>query len=161
MTPRFPGDHGETVEKVLLISNIHREDTIAGKGINRLKPAGDFQTYGWPMVGAGAPYSARNIPMVGAKNLLHSCGFRTASLKMSIQDLRSGIRQSCVGNPMMDGFEDTGETFGLTTDKIVIGLLPGRRKEEADNALHQMRVTASGRTLPIWGWWSLAYFSDP
>lgn len=214
----------------MFISNGLGEDTIAGKVIDCLKPAGDLQIYGWPMVGAGEPYAARNISIVGAKNVLPSCGFGTMSLKLFIQDLRAGwisthwrqmrsaramrgqydlivavgdvvvivaarlartpflfigcakssyyrplhrytsmekgmlrkhcrltfprdeltskdldragIRQRYVGNPMMDGLEGTGETFGLAPEKIVIGLLPGSRTEAEDNALHLLRVAA-------------------
>lgn len=219
------------LKKILFISNGHGEDTIAGKVIDCLKPAGDFQIFGWPMVGAGATYSARNIPVVGEKHLLPSCGFGTTSLKLFLADLRAGlistywrqmrsawamrgqydlivavgdvvvivaarlarapflfigcakssyyqpvyrytsmekgmlrkhcrltfprdeltikeldragVRQRYVGNPMMDGLEGTGETFGLPAEKIVIGLLPGSRTEAEDNALHLLRVAAA------------------
>ena len=221
----------KALKKILFISNGYGEDTIAGKVIDRLQLAGGVEIYGWPMVGAGAPYTARKIPVVGAQNLLPSCGFGTMSLKLFIEDLRAGwisthwrqvqsarsmrghydltvavgdvvvivaarlarapflfigcakssyynllhgytpmekrmlrkhcrltfprdeltikeldragVRQRYVGNPMMDGLEGTGETFGLQPEKTVIGLLPGSRTEAEDNALHLLRVAAA------------------
>ena len=221
----------KALKKILFISNGYGEDTIAGKVIDRLKSAVGVEIHGWPMVGPGAPYAGRDLPIVGAQNLLPSCGFGTMSLKLFFQDLRAGwisthwrqvqsarslrgkydlivavgdvvvivaarlarapflfvgcakssyynllhgytpmekrmlrkhclltfprdeftiaeleragVRQRYVGNPMMDGLEGTGETFGLPLEKIVIGLLPGSRTEAEDNALHLLRVAAA------------------
>lgn len=44
-----------------------------------------------------------------------------------------GVPAGFAGNVMMDGFSITGENFGLTLDKKVVGVLPGSREEAYRN----------------------------
>jgi uncharacterized protein (TIGR03492 family) len=217
--------------RILFLSNGHGEDTIAGKLIDRLRRP-DLAVHGWPMVGTGEAYRERGIPIVGAANLLPSCGFATTSARLFWTDLRAGwlathwrqaraaralrgrydlavavgdlvamgaaclarlpflfvgcaksahyrgpftrytaletslLRRHCrlvfprdratarameragipsayVGNPMMDDLEGTGETFGLSSDVAVVGLLPGSRAGAADNAVALLAAAAA------------------
>lgn len=48
---------------------------------------------------------------------------------------KSGITSPFFGNPMMDGLQSTGETFGFTDNQQVIGILPGSRQEAYENLL--------------------------
>ena len=77
-----------------------------------------------------------------------NCRLTCPRAELTIKELaRAGVRPRYVGNPMMDGLEGTDETFGLPTEKIVIGLLPGSRTKAEDNALHLLRVaTATAET---------------
>lgn len=77
---------------ILFISNGNGEDSIAIKVIKQLqlqsKSPLDIQA--WPMVGRGDSYRENGIPIVGAPNLLPSCGFATLSAKWMIRDLHAG-----------------------------------------------------------------------
>ncbi|HHV62488.1 MAG TPA: hypothetical protein GXX51_07625 [Firmicutes bacterium] len=46
---------------------------------------------------------------------------------------RSGVRARFVGNVMMDSFSITGENFGLSLERKVVGIMPGSREEAYDN----------------------------
>lgn len=65
--------------------------------------------------------------------------------KKTFDDLSGyGIKCSFAGNPMMDCFEITGETFGINKSSYVIGILPGTR----DDALLNMEdIYAATREL--------------
>ena len=76
---------------ILIASNGHGEDVIAGRVLDRLvaqRPGLSIE--GWPMVGEGAAYAARGIPTVGARNLLPSAGFATLDPRLMIGDLKAG-----------------------------------------------------------------------
>lgn len=45
------------------------------------------------------------------------------------QFLKWGIKSAYAGNPMMDGLEPTGETFGISQGTKVVGALPGTRDD--------------------------------
>lgn len=76
---------------VLFLSNGHGEDSIAAKIIDRLRTAApDLEIHAWPMVGPGSAYQERGIPIVGAANLLPSCGFATMNARLFWTDLRAG-----------------------------------------------------------------------
>jgi uncharacterized protein (TIGR03492 family) len=47
--------------------------------------------------------------------------------------LEMGVPARYAGNVMMDGFAITGENFGLTLEKKVVGILPGSREEAYRN----------------------------
>jgi uncharacterized protein (TIGR03492 family) len=218
---------------VLFLSNGYGEDSIAGKVVDRLRVVSpDLEIHGWPMVGPGDAYRERAIPVVGASNLLPSCGFATMSWSLLWTDLKAGwlsthagqirearrlrgrydlavavgdvvvmvaawlartpfllvgcakssyysrfltgytrlekallrrhcllafprdrltvreldaagVRNSYVGNPMMDDLEGTGEDFGLPRDRTVVGLLPGSRHEAEGNARRLLDVAAA------------------
>ncbi len=58
----------------------------------------------------------------------------------------AGLPAVSAGNVMMDLMEYTGETFGLPPDAPVVTLLPGSRRDAADNAAllaHAARVIAA------------------
>ena len=46
---------------------------------------------------------------------------------------RARVPAEFAGNVMMDGFSTTGENFGLTLEKKVVGILPGSREEAYRN----------------------------
>ena len=105
---------------------------------------------------ARAPFLFIRCAKSSSYNLLHgytpmekrmlrrNCRLTFLRDELTIKELaRAGVRQRYVGNPMMDGLEGTGETFGLPPEKIVIGLLPGSRTEAENNALHLLRVAAA------------------
>jgi uncharacterized protein (TIGR03492 family) len=83
---------------VLFVSNGYGEDWIAGKIIDRLRVAApDIVLDAWPMVGPGDAYRERGIPVVGAANLLPSCGFATMSWRLLWADLRAGWLSTHLG----------------------------------------------------------------
>ena len=47
--------------------------------------------------------------------------------------LQMGVPARYAGNVMMDGFAITGENFGLTLERKVVGILPGSREEAYRN----------------------------
>lgn len=51
-----------------------------------------------------------------------------------------GVRAGFAGNVMMDGFSITGENFGLTLEKKVVGMLPGSRDEAYRNTVQVLDV---------------------
>ncbi|MCR4401216.1 MAG: lipid-A-disaccharide synthase-related protein [Firmicutes bacterium] len=51
-----------------------------------------------------------------------------------------GVRADYAGNVMMDGFSITGENFGLTLEKKVVGILPGSRQEAYRNMVEILGV---------------------
>lgn len=72
-------------------SNGHGEDTIACKVLDRMRETRpSLSIEGWPMVGEGTAYRSRDVPLVGALNLLPSSGFATISPKLMLDDLRAG-----------------------------------------------------------------------
>jgi uncharacterized protein (TIGR03492 family) len=72
-------------------SNGHGEDTIACKVLDRIcETRPSLSIEGWPMVGEGTAYKSRDVPLVGALNLLPSSGFATISPKLLLDDLRAG-----------------------------------------------------------------------
>ncbi|MEX0955358.1 MAG: lipid-A-disaccharide synthase-related protein [Rhizobiaceae bacterium] len=72
-------------------SNGHGEDTIACKVLDRIRETRpSLSIEGWPMVGEGSAYRSRDVPLVGALNLLPSSGFATISPKLMLDDLRAG-----------------------------------------------------------------------
>ncbi|MGE5588918.1 MAG: lipid-A-disaccharide synthase-related protein [Clostridia bacterium] len=52
----------------------------------------------------------------------------------------AGVRAGFAGNVMMDGFSITGENFGLTLEKKVVGILPGSRQEAYRNMVEVLDV---------------------
>jgi len=80
------------MKRLLAVSNGHGEDDIAIKILDALAPlAPDLQIEAWPMVGDGARYRARNIPVSGPANTLPGEGFGTLSLAAFLRDLRHGF----------------------------------------------------------------------
>lgn len=79
-------------KKILFISNGHGEDTIAVKVIKALMDVfeNNLSIDAWPMVGKGMAYQKQGIQIIGAQNLLPSCGFATLSLKLMLRDLLAG-----------------------------------------------------------------------
>jgi uncharacterized protein (TIGR03492 family) len=76
---------------IAFFSNGHGEDTIACKVLDRIREARpSLSIEAWPMVGEGAAYKAREVPLGGALNLLPSAGFATISAKLMLEDLRAG-----------------------------------------------------------------------
>lgn len=51
-----------------------------------------------------------------------------------------GVRAGFAGNVMMDGFSITGENFGLTLEKKVVGILPGSRQEAYRNMVEVLEI---------------------
>jgi uncharacterized protein (TIGR03492 family) len=80
-----------TAAPVLFLSNGHGEDDIAGKIIDRLRrDAPGLSIHGWPMMGHGAAYRDRGIPLTGRPAHLPSAGFGTLNLSLFWRDLRAG-----------------------------------------------------------------------
>ncbi|MDI7248230.1 MAG: lipid-A-disaccharide synthase-related protein [Bacillota bacterium] len=52
----------------------------------------------------------------------------------------AGVRAGFAGNIMMDGFSITGENFGLTLEKKVVGILPGSRDEAYRNMVEVLEI---------------------
>lgn len=77
--------------RLLFVSNGHGEDAIACQLLDRMR-ALDASTPidAWPMVGDGAAYAERGVPIVGPRNRLPSDGFATLSLALLWKDLRAG-----------------------------------------------------------------------
>lgn len=72
-------------------SNGHGEDTIACKVLDRIREADPaLSIEAWPMVGGGTVYRARDISLVGERNVLPSAGFATISPRLMLDDLRAG-----------------------------------------------------------------------
>lgn len=81
------------MKDLLVVSNGYGEDDIACKIVDALRDEakGTLTIDGWPMVGEGAAYRARAIPIVGAPNTLPNAGFPTTiSWPYLMQDLRAG-----------------------------------------------------------------------
>lgn len=78
--------------RVLLASNGHGEDTVAGRLVDRLRDLAppDVELEAWPMVGAGDAYIERGVALVGTRNELPSAGFATLSWRLLLSDLRAG-----------------------------------------------------------------------
>lgn len=78
--------------RLLAVSNGHGEDDIAGKILDVLAPLlPDLKAEAWAMVGDGASYRARGIPVTGPANRLPGEGFGTLSLPLFLRDLRHGF----------------------------------------------------------------------
>lgn len=60
-----------------------------------------------------------------------------------------GVPSDYAGNVMMDGFSITGENFGLTLDKKVVGILPGSREEAYRNIEKILEI--AGRLADLTG----------
>lgn len=78
---------------VVVISNGHGEDEIAGLIIDRLRsmvPAGT-RLIAWPMVGSGERYRFRSIATLGPGARLPAEGFSTVSLGHFLRDMRAGL----------------------------------------------------------------------
>lgn len=72
----------------------------------------------------------------GIEKLLmrHACELVLARDEATARALRrSGVRARFVGNVMMDSFSITGENFGLSLERKVVGIMPGSREEAYDN----------------------------
>lgn len=52
----------------------------------------------------------------------------------------AGVKAGFAGNVMMDGFSITGENFGLTLERKVVGILPGSRQEAYRNMVAVLEV---------------------
>jgi len=95
---------------ILFMSNGNGEDAIACRLIDSMRvEAPDLTIHAWPMVGQGAAYAQRSVPLVGALNELPSAGFATLSGKMMIDDLRAGWisthwRQYRAARALRDGY---------------------------------------------------------
>lgn len=76
-----------------VLSNGHGEDEIACKVIDALeaRAPGALRITAWPMVGEGARYRARGIPVEGPLSLLPSEGFGTLSVRLLLRDLAAGF----------------------------------------------------------------------
>lgn len=55
---------------------------------------------------------------------------------------KRGVRSRYCGMPFMDGLEPSGEGFGISPGRAVIGLLPGSRSDVLDNAVLLLKVLA-------------------
>lgn len=81
-----------TKKRLLAVSNGHGEDDIAGKVIEALTAMlPGLRVEAWPMVGDGAGYRARGVPVSGPSNRLPSEGFGTLSGTSFLNDLRHGF----------------------------------------------------------------------
>jgi len=80
------------MRRLLVLSNGHGEDVIAGQILDALRPdlAKDVQVSAWAMVGEGAAYRARGIAPQGPSLRLPSEGFGTLSPGLFWRDLRAG-----------------------------------------------------------------------
>jgi uncharacterized protein (TIGR03492 family) len=80
------------MSSLLVLSNGHGEDVIAGRIIDRLRDRGmpPAAMHAWPMVGEGETYRARGVTTVGVSNRLPSGGFATLSARWMWRDLRAG-----------------------------------------------------------------------
>lgn len=78
--------------RLLILSDGHGEDAIAGKVLDRLLAAGLRRDAvdAWPIVGEGREFRQRSIASVGVPNLLPSAGFATLSARWMWRDLRAG-----------------------------------------------------------------------
>lgn len=52
----------------------------------------------------------------------------------------SGVNAAYAGNVMMDAFSITGESFGLSLEKKVVGILPGSRGEAYRNMVEMLAI---------------------
>lgn len=52
----------------------------------------------------------------------------------------SGVNAAYAGNVMMDAFSITGESFGLSLEKKVVGILPGSREEAYHNMVAMLEI---------------------
>ena len=55
---------------------------------------------------------------------------------------RAGVRVRCAGIPMMDDLAPSGRGFGAAPDTALLGLLPGSRHDDLENAATLLSVTA-------------------
>jgi uncharacterized protein (TIGR03492 family) len=78
--------------RLLILSDGHGEDAIAGKVVDRLFALGLGRdaVEAWPIVGEGRAFQQRAIRCVGVPNLLPSAGFATLSARWMWRDLRAG-----------------------------------------------------------------------
>lgn len=102
------------MKTILFLSNGHGEDDIAGKIIDRLRrlALSGLAIHAWPMVGHGAAYRDRRIPLVGTPKLLPSDGFGTLSLTLFWRDLRAGWLSALFGQ--MRAARQLREQYRLT-----------------------------------------------
>lgn len=78
--------------RLLAVSNGHGEDEIACRVLDALRPrVPGLRVEAWAMVGRGAAYRARGVPVVGPANLLPSEGFGTLGLRSFLRDLAAGF----------------------------------------------------------------------
>ncbi|PRX37851.1 conserved hypothetical protein [Meinhardsimonia xiamenensis] len=79
--------------RLLIVSNGHGEDEIAGRLIDALRAeagAAAPDLVAWPMVGQGQGYELRAVPRIGPEGRLPSEGFSTLSLAHLARDLAGG-----------------------------------------------------------------------
>lgn len=81
--------------RLLLASNGHGEDAVAGRLVDRLRALAshDVELEAWAMVGAADAYVDRGVALVGTQNRLPSGGFATLSPALLLRDLRAGWLQ--------------------------------------------------------------------
>lgn len=79
------------MKDLIFLSNGHGEDVVACKVLDSIRAERpELAIDAWPMVGEGAAYQSRGIPMGGTRNLLPSAGFATLDRQLMINDLKAG-----------------------------------------------------------------------
>ena len=86
------GPSDPSAVRLLVLSNGQGEDAIGSALAGAVAAHAPFplRIAGWPMVGRGAAYLRRGIPVIGPPNLLPSEGFGTLSARAFGRDLRAG-----------------------------------------------------------------------
>ncbi len=82
--------------KLLFVSNGHGEDAIGGhlaQTFLQLDPTLEIEAM--PVIGRGTPYERAGVRVLGPRVDLPSGGFTFTSLKLLLEDWRSGLRQMC------------------------------------------------------------------
>ncbi len=80
----------------MFVSNGHGEDAIGGhlaKTFLELDPTLEIEAM--PVIGRGAPYERAGVRVLGPRVDLPSGGFTFTSIKLLLEDWRSGLRQMC------------------------------------------------------------------
>ncbi len=78
--------------RLLVASNGHGEDAIACRILDALAAgAAPPRVEAWPMVGTGAAFRDRGVPVIGPGNLLPSEGFGTLTAGHLARDLKAGF----------------------------------------------------------------------
>lgn len=79
------------MKDLIFLSNGHGEDVVACKVLDRVRAERpELAIDAWPMVGEGAAYRSRGVPIGGTMNLLPSAGFATLDRQLMINDLKAG-----------------------------------------------------------------------